>query len=108
MGLAIHLLGRPRAEQDGKALPTPRGHKVWGLLAYLIRSDAGVSRTHLAGLLFEDADDPLAASPSTQSATAFEEHCLGKMCLGRSTQSSVTYANHRVNAGTSGINWPHA
>lgn len=61
MGLAIHLLGVPRVERDGRVLPAPRGHKVWGLLAYLIRSEAGASRKHLAGLLFEDAEDPLAA-----------------------------------------------
>ena len=61
MGLAIHLLGAPRVELDGRALPAPRGHKVWGLLAYLIRSDVGASRKHLAELLFQDAEDPLAA-----------------------------------------------
>lgn len=61
MGLAIHLLGAPRVERDGQALPAPRGHKVWGLLTYLIRSKAGVTRRHLAELLFEDAEDPLAA-----------------------------------------------
>jgi DNA-binding SARP family transcriptional activator len=61
MGLAIHLLGAPRVERDGQALPAPRGHKVWGLLAYLIRCDAGATRRHLAELLFEDAEDPLAA-----------------------------------------------
>ncbi|WP_428421115.1 BTAD domain-containing putative transcriptional regulator [Methylibium sp.] len=61
MGLTIHLLGVPRVERDGHALPAPRGHKVWGLLAYLVRSEAGVSRKHLAGLLFEEAEDPLAA-----------------------------------------------
>jgi DNA-binding SARP family transcriptional activator len=61
MGLAIHLLGAPRIERDGHPLPAPHGHKVWGVLAYLIRSDACASRKHLAGLLFEDADDPLAA-----------------------------------------------
>jgi DNA-binding SARP family transcriptional activator len=60
-GLAIHLLGPPRVERDGSPLPAPRGHKVWGLLAYLIRSDAPLSRKPLAGLLFEDAEDPLAA-----------------------------------------------
>lgn len=60
-GLAIHLLGTPRVERDGQALPAPRGHKVWGLLAYLICSEAPVSRIHLAGLLFEEAQDPLAA-----------------------------------------------
>jgi DNA-binding SARP family transcriptional activator len=60
-GLAIHLLGTPRVERDGQTLPAPRGHKVWALLAYLLCNDAPVSRTHLAGLLFEDAQDPLAA-----------------------------------------------
>lgn len=60
-GLAIHLLGPPRVERGGSPLPAPRGHKVWGLLAYLIRSETPVSRKHLAGLLFEDAEDPLAA-----------------------------------------------
>lgn len=61
LGLAIHLLGPPRVERDGKPLPAPRGHKVWGLLAYLVRSESPVSRKQLAGLLFEDAEDPLAA-----------------------------------------------
>ena len=61
LGLAIHLLGPPRVERDGRPLPAPRGHKVWGLLAYLVRSESPVSRKQLAGLLFEDAEDPLAA-----------------------------------------------
>jgi DNA-binding SARP family transcriptional activator len=61
MGLAIHLLGTPRIERDGRALPAPRGHKVWGVLAYLLRNGVGVSRQHMAELLFEEADDPLAA-----------------------------------------------
>ena len=60
-GLAIYLLGPPRVERGGMQVPAPRGHKVWGLLAYLVRSEAPVSRKHLAGLLFEDAEDPLAA-----------------------------------------------
>ncbi|MCZ8256744.1 MAG: BTAD domain-containing putative transcriptional regulator, partial [Polaromonas sp.] len=60
-GLAIHLLGPPRVERGGNPVPMPRGHKVWALLAYLVQSDTPVSRKHLAGLLFEDAEDPLAA-----------------------------------------------
>lgn len=60
MGPTIHLLGTPCVLRDGLALPAPRGHKAWGLLAYLIRHDTGMSRTHLAGLLFENAEDPLA------------------------------------------------
>jgi DNA-binding SARP family transcriptional activator len=67
MGLAIYLLGAPRVERDGLHLPSPRGNKVWGLLAYLLHGDrihkrwAGPSRKQLADLLFEDAEDPLAA-----------------------------------------------
>jgi DNA-binding SARP family transcriptional activator len=61
MGLAIHLLGAPRVVRDGELLPSPRGNKVWGLLAYLILSRHGVSRKRLAGLFFSDAEDPLAA-----------------------------------------------
>lgn len=61
MPLAIHLLGVPHIQRDGVALPSPRGHKVWGLLAYLLRTEAPASRSHVAALLFEDAEDPLAA-----------------------------------------------
>ncbi len=61
MGLAIHLLGCPHVERDGQVLPAPRGHKAWGLLAYLAHSKAPASRSHLAALLFEDAHDPLGA-----------------------------------------------
>lgn len=60
MSLAIQLLGPPRIERDGIALPAPRGRKVWGLLAYLACRNAAASRAHLAALLFEEAEDPLA------------------------------------------------
>lgn len=60
MGLAIHLLGTPRVERGGVPAPAPRGHKVWALLGYLLRSSAPMSRRHLAGLLFSDAEDPQA------------------------------------------------
>jgi DNA-binding SARP family transcriptional activator len=61
MGLAIYLLGKPRVERGGAAVPAPRGQKVWALLGYLLRSGAAVSRRHLAELLFADAEDPQAA-----------------------------------------------
>lgn len=61
MGLAIYLLGKPRIERDGHAVPAPRGQKVWALLGYLLRSEASVSRRHLADLLFAEAEDPQAA-----------------------------------------------
>ena len=47
--------------RDGEAAPHPRGHKVWGLLAYLLRTDRPPSRAELVSLLFGEADDPLAA-----------------------------------------------
>jgi DNA-binding SARP family transcriptional activator len=60
MSLAIHLLGRPRLERDGEPVAGPRGHKAWGLVAYLILSRVrNPSREHLAELLFAGADDPL-------------------------------------------------
>lgn len=61
MGPTIHLLGTPRVRRDGTDNSVLRGHKAWGLLAYLVQHPAGVGRQRLATLLFEDAEDPLAA-----------------------------------------------
>jgi DNA-binding SARP family transcriptional activator len=61
MDVEMHLLGPPRVVCDGVARRDPRGHKVWGLLAYLLLRDAPPTRAHVAGLLFPAADDPLAA-----------------------------------------------
>ncbi len=58
-GMSIHLLGSPRLERDGTGLDPFRGHKAWGLLTYLVRSQVPPSRERLAGLLFPEADDPL-------------------------------------------------
>jgi len=57
----IHLLGSPRVVRDGTAMQAPRGHKVWGLLAYLLLREAPAPRAHTAALLFPDAEDPMAA-----------------------------------------------
>jgi DNA-binding SARP family transcriptional activator len=59
--LAIHLLGRPSVERDGAAVPAPRGHKAWGVLAYLLLAERPPSREELVSLLFSEADDPFAA-----------------------------------------------
>jgi DNA-binding SARP family transcriptional activator len=60
MSPAIHLLGKPQLELGGEPVAGPRGHKAWGLLAYLILSRVRrPSREHLAELLFAAADDPL-------------------------------------------------
>lgn len=61
MTFEIHLLGSPRVVRDGTAVRAPRGHKVWGLLAYLLLREVPASRAHVADLLFPTADDPLAA-----------------------------------------------
>ena len=68
MGLSIHLLGPPRMEVAGTPVEDPRGHKAWGLLAYLLRSRVPPSRERVASLLFPEADDPLGALRWTLSA----------------------------------------
>ena len=68
MGLSIHLLGPPRLEREGNAVEAPRGHKTWGLLAYLVLARVPPSRERMASLLFPEADDPLGALRWTLSA----------------------------------------
>jgi DNA-binding SARP family transcriptional activator/predicted negative regulator of RcsB-dependent stress response len=58
---AIHLLGPPGVSAGGVRLTPPRGRKAWALLAYLVAERRPVPRERLAGLLFEDAADPLGA-----------------------------------------------
>jgi DNA-binding SARP family transcriptional activator len=57
----IRLLGVPAIERDGRPARAPRGRKAWALLAYLLLAEYPPSRTHLAELLFSDANDPLGA-----------------------------------------------
>ena len=61
MAARVNLLGSPSVELDGRALAPPRGSKTWALLAYLALTDVPAPRSRLAGLLFEEADDPAAA-----------------------------------------------
>lgn len=61
MKLELHLLGVPQILRAGEPLPPLRGHKPWGILAYLVLSPGRANRQHLAALLFEDAQDPMAA-----------------------------------------------
>src|ERR671918_2275127 len=46
-------------ERGGIGLEPLRGHKAWGLLAFLLRSQVPPSRERVASLLFPEADDPL-------------------------------------------------
>ena len=55
-------------ERGGAPADSPRGHKAWGLLTYLRCTRLAPSRERLAGLLFTEADDPLAALRWTLSA----------------------------------------
>ena len=61
MSLSVHLLGRPRIEHDSGPAYQFRSQKSWGLLAYLVLSDRPPTRAQTAGLLFDEADDPLRA-----------------------------------------------
>ena len=60
MSPVVHLLGRPHVEGRPGGYRV-RSRKSWGLLAYLLLTDRPPSRSQLASLLFEEADDPLAA-----------------------------------------------
>ncbi len=57
----VRLLGTPSIERDGLPVASPRGQKAWAVLGYVVSSNRGVSRQHLAELLFGEADDPMGA-----------------------------------------------
>src|SRR5919112_241089 len=59
--MLVKLLGRPAVLVDGVEVGGARGHKAWGLLAYLVGRGAPVPRDRLVQLLFPDAEDGLAA-----------------------------------------------
>ena len=56
----IELLGRPSI-RHGDEPAKVRGHKVWGLLTYLLLSQAPVARREVADALFSEAEDPFRA-----------------------------------------------
>jgi DNA-binding SARP family transcriptional activator len=55
-------------ERGGAPVASPRGHKAWGLLVYLLRTRLPPSREQVASLLFPEADDPLGTLRWTLSA----------------------------------------
>jgi DNA-binding SARP family transcriptional activator len=61
LSVVLHLLGEPWIERDGEAAAPPRGRKAWALLTYLVLAERPPSRRAVVELLFNDADDPLAA-----------------------------------------------
>ena len=60
MSRTVHLLGRPQIEGAPGGYHV-RSRKSWALLAYLILSERPPTRSQLATLLFDEADDPLGA-----------------------------------------------
>ncbi len=61
MSSTIRLLGRPRIDGDPGSAYQFRSQKSWGLLAFLILADRAPTRSQVAALLFDEADDPLRA-----------------------------------------------
>ncbi|MFD0594310.1 hypothetical protein ACFQZ4_19190 [Catellatospora coxensis] len=61
MTTVVRLLGPPGIARDGLAVAGPRGHKAWGLLAFLALAERPPSRQRLVSMLFERADDPRGA-----------------------------------------------
>lgn len=59
MPLVVSLLGRPCLDTGSDAVYLFRSRKSWALLAYLLLAERPPSRSRLAGLLFDTADDPL-------------------------------------------------
>lgn len=61
MSTVVHLLGRPSITLPSGDSYQFRSRKSWAILAYLILSDQPPSRSQLAALLFDQADDPTRA-----------------------------------------------
>jgi DNA-binding SARP family transcriptional activator len=61
MSTVVHLLGRPRITPAGGAAYQFRSRKSWAVLAYLLMGEQPPSRSRLAALLFDEADDPVRA-----------------------------------------------
>ncbi|MDT7575897.1 MAG: hypothetical protein QOH17_2230 [Pseudonocardiales bacterium] len=57
---AVHLLGRPHIEGRAGGYRI-RSRKSWALMAYLVLSERPPTRSQLASLLFDEAEDPLGA-----------------------------------------------
>ena len=65
MAIAVHLLGPPLLIRDEVVYATPRGRKVWALLAYLALSHGAPSRQQLIDLLFRTRKTLRARSAGT-------------------------------------------
>jgi DNA-binding SARP family transcriptional activator len=61
MDVQVQLLGQPSLSRGGERVVPPKGRKAWALLAYLALAERAPTRQRVAGLLFGEADDPMAA-----------------------------------------------
>ncbi len=61
MSTVVHLLGRPKIIGPTGDAYQFRSRKSWAILAYLILSEQPPTRSQLASLLFDEADDPVRA-----------------------------------------------
>ncbi len=61
MDVQVTLLGQPSISRGGERVLPPKGRKPWALLAYLALAERPPTRQRVAGLLFGEADDPMAA-----------------------------------------------
>ena len=61
MDVRVQLLGQPSLSRGGERVEPPKGRKAWALLAYLALAERAPTRQRVAGLLFGEADDPMAA-----------------------------------------------
>jgi DNA-binding SARP family transcriptional activator/tetratricopeptide (TPR) repeat protein len=93
MAIAVHLLGPPLLIRDEVVYATPRGRKVWALLAYLALSHGQPSRQQLIDLLFTDAEDPAGALRWNLSE-------LRRLLGGPDTVGSGNVVQLRLPAGT--------
>ena len=93
MAIAVHLLGPPLLIRDEVVYATPRGRKVWALLAYLALSHGPPSRQQLIDLLFTDAEDPAGALRWNLSE-------LRRLLGGPDTVGSGNVVQLRLPAGT--------
>ena len=61
MSLEIQLLGPPVIVSESRDVYRFRSRKTWALLAYLLLTERPPSRSQIASLLFDQAEDPLGA-----------------------------------------------
>ncbi|GAA1369331.1 AfsR/SARP family transcriptional regulator [Catellatospora chokoriensis] len=102
MTTLVRLLGRPQIVQDGVAVGGPRGHKAWGLLAFLALAERPPSRQRLVSMLFEHAEDPRGAL--RWNLAEMRRALGGRVSVGRDPLTLAT--DHDVSIDIMGLTAP--